>query len=88
MQAITLAEDHTIRVWDLRNHSCVQTINPSGDWLPTGCFCSVHEAVKKFLHSWYALQLWLIRVYMLQIGSVGRTPGLRPSFMTFITAAW
>ncbi|GAB4819533.1 hypothetical protein N2152v2_006579 [Parachlorella kessleri] len=30
-QAITLAEDHTIRVWDLRNHSCVQTINPS-EW--------------------------------------------------------
>ncbi|KAL4420053.1 hypothetical protein ABPG77_007492 [Micractinium sp. CCAP 211/92] len=31
-QVITLAEDHTVRVWDLRNHKCVQTIGRT-DWL-------------------------------------------------------
>ncbi|KAL4440619.1 hypothetical protein ABPG75_003620 [Micractinium tetrahymenae] len=31
-QVITLAEDHTVRVWDLRNHKCVQTISRT-DWL-------------------------------------------------------
>lgn len=30
LQAITLAEDHTIRVWDLRNHGCIQTISRAG----------------------------------------------------------
>lgn len=30
-QVITLAEDHTVRVWDLRNHKCVQTIGRTGE---------------------------------------------------------
>lgn len=39
-QVITLSDDHVVRLWDLRNHKCVQTIGSTGErrrWARVDC---------------------------------------------------
>ena len=35
-QVITLSDDHVVRVWDLRNHKCVQALGNQGEWAGAG----------------------------------------------------
>lgn len=35
-QVITLSDDHVVRVWDLRNHKCVQALGHQGEWAMAG----------------------------------------------------